>query len=346
MFRLKSLFIGAAGIIVALVMSLVALPLAVSAAPAGSTGFTAAIVATSGQKITGAINASGFDIGIYIGPGVRNVKVTAATITGANDEGILVQDAANIVIKDSTISGNGVDPDLAANGGPLTENKGIVLAGSTNCLVQNNIVENNLADGGIALLDDGPNHPFAPDTVTTAPIAGTGNVITGNLVRDNLGGCGIVVSAKNPGGGVSHNLVSKNTVLGFNPAAGDFIPGVGGIIVAGGVEGAVQIMDNVILNNVVTGGFLPGISLHAHGPAIISGTKLISNVLSNNGGGEAGEGTTGIEIYPAASDAVITGTQVLSDTVSNDDFGVWHSGDAGTHIANLQTDNVATPVFP
>lgn len=346
MLNIKSVSIATVGIIVALIISLVAFPLAVSAAPAGSTGFDAAIVAISGQKITGTIDASGFDVGIYIGPGVRNVKVIGATVTGANDEGILVQDAANIVIKNSTISGNGVDPDLDSNGGPLTENKGIVLAGTINSLVKNNIVENNMADGGIALVDDGPNHPFAPGDVATAPIASTGNVITGNLVKDNLNACGIVVSAKNPGGGVSHNLISKNTVIGFNPAAGDTVLGVGSIVVAGGALGPVKLTDNIILNNVVSGGFIPGISLHAFGPGVISGTKLIGNELSDNGAGEISGDTTGIEIYAVPEVGVITGTQVLSSTISNDVFGVWHVGDTGTHIAHMQTDNVATPISP
>jgi len=43
------------------------------------TALTAYISATSGQTITGFINATGKDIGVYIGPGVKNVKVKDAT---------------------------------------------------------------------------------------------------------------------------------------------------------------------------------------------------------------------------------------------------------------------------
>jgi parallel beta-helix repeat protein len=327
------------GVVVVLstVIALVALPLGASATTALPNGLTAKIVATSGQKISGTIDATGYDIGIYIGPGAYNVKVTGATVSGANDEGILVQDTSNIVITDSTISNNAIN----AHEG-LSEDKGIVLAGTTNVLVKNNTIEDNMR-GGIALVDDGPNHPFALNTVATIPIASTGNVIMGNLIKDNAFDCGLVVSAKNPGGGVSNNVISKNTVEVTNPFLGG-MPRVGGIIVAGGAFGPVQVMNNVILNNVVTGGLIPGISVHAFGPgAVISGTQLIGNVLSNNGAGELSGNTTGIEI--GIVPGVIINTQILSDTVSNDVYGVWAWNATSTHIAHLQTTAVTTPVL-
>ena len=336
--RIKTFLVG---VPITIMMVLVFFP-AVAGAATLSNGFTAAVVATSGQRITGSVSASGYDVGIYIGPGVHDVKVNGANVSGANDQGILVQDASSVVIENSTIEDNAI----AVYTG-LTEAKGIVLAGSRNCLVRNNTLTGN-GDGGISVLDDGSRLIFAPTPVTTSPTAGTGNVITGNLIQDNLGGCGIVLSAKNPGGGVSHNVVSSNTVLGFNPAAGDFLPGVGGIIVAGGVYGPVNLEDNVILNNVVTGGFVPGISLHAFGPGVITGTKLIGNKLTNNGG--AGDGlsndSTGMEIFAVPGVGTISGTQVLTDTVSNDTYGVWHVGDVGTHTAHLMTNGVAFPVAP
>lgn len=96
-----------------------------------------------------------------------------------------------------------------------------------------------------------------------------------------------------------------------------------------------------ILNNVVTGSFIPGISLHAFGPGVISSTKLIGNVLSDNGAGQVSGVTTGIEIAagPSPSPVVsgtgtITGTQVLSNTTSNDYFNIYDGG-TGTHVANM-----------
>lgn len=284
--------------IVAVVLSLAAFPIGANAATLLPNGFTAAVVATSGETITGNINASGSDVGIYIGPGVHDVTVRGAKVTGANDEGILVQDASYIVIEDSTVSGNAIN---AVAG--LSEVKGIGLAGATNCLVKDNTVEDNM-HGGIGVYDDGPNSPFAPTSIDITPVAGTGNVITGNTVLNNPNDCGIVVSAKNPGAGVNDNTISNNRVIGR----------IGGIIVAGGAFGPVNVTNNVIQNNLVTGSLIPGISIHAFGPGFISGTKLIGNVLSNNGVGDLSGKTTGIEIFAVPHVGVITGTQVQSDT--------------------------------
>jgi Right handed beta helix region len=335
--RLKFAIAAAA---IALTLTMGVFPAAAHALPLPPNGFTAKVVAHSNQVITGHINAAGYDIGIYVGPGVHNVKVNRVTVSGANDEGILVQRASNIVIENSAITGNGI----SAYAG-LTEVKAIVLAGAKNCLVKGNVIKNNL-HGGVSVLDDGPSIIFAPTAVSTSPAAGTWNLITANLIKDNQGDCGIVLSAKNPGGGVSHNVASWNTVLGSNPAGGDSIPGVGGIVVAGGAFGPVQLLDNIILNNVVTGGFISGISLHAFGPAVITGTELIGNKLTNNGAGELSKDTTGIEIFAVPSVGTISGTQVLNDTISKAQFGVWHANDTGTHIAHLRTIGVTVPVFP
>jgi parallel beta-helix repeat protein len=316
---------------ICLILAMLAFPLAVDAA-----SVNAAIIATSGQTIT-TINMGApgtYDVGIYIGPGVKNVKVEGVTISGANYEGILVQDASNIVIQDCILSGNG----LIVGGG---ETKAIVLAGTKNCEVKNNTVEGNLT-GGISVLDDGSNQPFFVSGIATpGATAGTGNKVTGNLVKDNQLDCGIVVSGKNVAAGVSHNIVSNNIVIGFNPGAGDTNPGVGGIVVATG-GAASTVTDTMILNNEVNGGFIAGISLHCSGTGVISGTQIIGNELSNNGGIF---NTTGIEIA-AEPTAVITKTQVLHDSVSNDYYGVWNNS-VDTHIANLNTDSsVTTPIGP
>ena len=319
---------------------------------------SAKIVAHSGQTISGLVDATGYDIGIYIGPGIRNVTVKGATVSGAHDEGILVQDTSDIVIKDSTISNNGLTGSHAdPSSGNLTEDKAIVLAGTTDCRVENNVVTGN-GHGGISVLDDGTNHPFALNTVANTPIPGTENVITGNSIVDNQGDCGIVVAAKNPGVGASHhgdsgkkagdgvndNTISNNRVIS-DPVEGP--PYVGGIVVAGGVgqTSEVHVTNNKILNNVVVGGVIPGISIHVFGPGVITGTQLIGNVLSNNGAGEISGDTTGIEIF-AVPGGVIKGTQVQSDTVISDYYGVWHNGDSGTIISGLLPYAVTTPTFP
>jgi parallel beta-helix repeat protein len=68
---------------------------------------TAAVVATSGQTVTGTL-LSGCDVGVYVGPGVTGVTVTA-TITGEHYAGVYVDGgSANII--HSTISQIGDSP--------------------------------------------------------------------------------------------------------------------------------------------------------------------------------------------------------------------------------------------
>ncbi len=71
---------------------LILLPSIALALPPNNTGFTVKVIAAKGQVITGTINATGFDVGVYVGPGITGVIITNAKIFGANDHGIFVQD--------------------------------------------------------------------------------------------------------------------------------------------------------------------------------------------------------------------------------------------------------------
>ena len=63
---------------------------------AGSTGLTTKVILASNQQLTGtAINATGCDIGIFVGPGTKKVLISGVTVTGANEHGIFVQDASH-----------------------------------------------------------------------------------------------------------------------------------------------------------------------------------------------------------------------------------------------------------
>jgi hypothetical protein len=309
------------------------------AAPTLSNGYTAKVVAVSGEKISGAIDATGYDVGIYVGPGVHDVTITGATVSGANDQGVLVQDARNVLVTRSSVLNNDVDPNPS-----LAELKGVVVTGSTDVAVTENLVEGN--KGGVGIYDDGPNSPFAPTAIDSTPVPEADNLVSRNVIKDNPGDCGIVVSAKNPGGGVMNNVVSFNTVLGFDPATGDTTLGLGGIVVAGGSFGPVPVTNTVVSHNTVTGGFLPGISIHAFGPGTITGTQLIANVLSDNGMGSVSGASTGVEIFAVPGVGVIGGTQILNDSVSNDSIGVFHVGDTATHISHLTTNDVSSAIVP
>jgi len=81
--------------------------------PLGSTGLTAKLVVTK-TSLTGAtVTAAGCDVGIYVPQGNSTLTISHVTVTGAKDEGILVQNSANITVSDSTVIGNGIDPTPA-----------------------------------------------------------------------------------------------------------------------------------------------------------------------------------------------------------------------------------------
>ncbi|MGH9062059.1 MAG: hypothetical protein ACRDZY_21465, partial [Acidimicrobiales bacterium] len=68
---------------------------AVACHAAGNSGLTASVVATKGQTIAGAnVNATGCDVGIFVGKGVTGVTIKGATVTGAADQGILALDTS------------------------------------------------------------------------------------------------------------------------------------------------------------------------------------------------------------------------------------------------------------
>lgn len=351
--KINSKFTLSSTTIILLASVMLILPLTpVLASPAcltaGGTGLTASVVASSGQKVTGSINATGCDVGVYVGPGTTGVVITGVAVTGANDHGIFVQDASNIVIKDSTVSNNGVSPTPG-----IAENKAIELVGTTNSLVKGNTVESNLADGGIGIADDGPSiDPGAPVASATSAIASSGNLVTENYVKDNAFGCGIVIAAYNSGAGVSNNTVSKNTVIGgFAIVGGHPLPYVGGIVVAADTP-FTSATNNVVLNNNIDVSLIPGIVVHSNAPGdYVSGNNLIGNIISNNGKESPPNdpsAPTGIEVVAEVSGGpnppVLTNTQILSQAISNDVNGVWLCYSTGTHIANLQTSSVTNPI--
>lgn len=314
---------------------------------AGGTGLTAYMVASPHETIRGLnINAAGYDIGIYVGPGVTGVKILHVTIQDANDHGIFVQDSSNVKIEWSTVIHNGVAPNSS-----IAENKAIELVGTTNSVVAYNTVTNNTADGGIGVADDGPFlDPGAPVASATHPMAGSGNLIMENFVSGNAFGCGIVIAAYNEGGGVFHNLVMNNMVLGNNSAT---LPIVGGIVVAADTPNTTAAF-NLVIHNVINGSLIPGVVVHSNAPGdMVFGTIVMGNWISSNGFETPPNDPvqpTGIMIVAEAHPGemhspMIYNTQVLSNTVSNDAFGVWIYSAVHTHISNLKTENVGTPVY-
>lgn len=302
---------------------------------AGTTGLTAAVVATAGQRITGTVDAAGCDIGVYIGPGASAARVVDATVSGANDHGIFVQDATDVVIADSTISGNGVDRNNT-----VPEDKAVELAGTWAALVTHNRVVGN-DGGGIGLADDGPLDPGAVPGHPGALRASAFNQILGNTVSGNLNDCGIVVTAKNYGTGAFANTVEGN-VLSDTP--GVFPPALSGIVLAG-----LRVDHNVISNNTVHGSFMPGIIMHSSRPDTeVDGNVIVHNRLSADDWGQVNgpDARVAIILATASSPAGdLSGTVIASNVISHDeDYGIYLSDVGRTVIAADGQNDAVVPV--
>ncbi len=307
--------------------------------PAGTTGLTTSVVATLNMT-GGSINATGCDLGIYVPPGTSGIVISGVTVTGANDHGIFVQDATNVTISGSTVTGNGVAPTTG-----IAENKAIELVGTTNSTVTGNTVEGNTGDGGIGLADDGSLDPGAPNAGTLH--ASTGDTISNNKSIGNYAGCGIVVAAYDPGAGISTATVSGNTVSGTIGAFGPHGPVIGGIVVAADTPHT-SVSNVTVTGNTITGSFIPGIVVHSNAPLdTVSGVQLTSNRLSGDDWGStdgppvpAGILVAATQI-PAPVTPTLTGTTITGNTISQEFYGIWRAGDAST---TASTNTVTT--FP
>src|ERR1700688_2333961 len=120
---------------------------------AGSTGLTAAMIATNAQVINTVVNATGCDVGIYVGAGINAVNITGATVSGANDEGILAEGNTGLIVTGSTIDNNTVNPNKL-----IPDGHAVMLDGVTNAMITNNTISGN-ASCGVGLADNRPARP-------------------------------------------------------------------------------------------------------------------------------------------------------------------------------------------
>ncbi|NNN12164.1 MAG: right-handed parallel beta-helix repeat-containing protein, partial [Acidimicrobiaceae bacterium] len=303
-----------------------------SCSAAGSTGLTAALIATGNQSISNqTINAAGCDVGIYVGPSITGVTITGDTITGANDHGIFVQDTSNITVSGTTVEGNGVNRTAG-----IGDDKALMFVGTSNSTITGNTVTGNLADGGIGVYDDGPVDLGAPNPGSLSPSNDV--TISNNLVSDNYGGCGIVVSsgsANVPAAGVTNVTVTSNTLTGAPGHFGPYGPVVGGIIIAGRKMSGITVQGNTI-----TGEAQPAIVVHSNAPGdSVNGVTITGNTMSGNdwlainGSPVPTAIVLGATQIPPPSSPTITGTTITNNSITGDFYGVWVAGATGSNIS-------------
>jgi parallel beta-helix repeat protein len=301
------------------------------------------------------IDATGLGVGIYVdgidNKGLSGVFISGFTVQNANYEGILVTAASAITISGNIIQKNNLGLVVAASGATCPNipaydtsedqdcGEGIHLNGAAHTVVANNTVQNN--SGGILVSDDaGATHD---------------NVITGNVVMNNLAACGITLASHPPAAvtgsttslGVYNNAVISNQVSGNGSAAG----GGAGTGIFASVPGAAS-YSNLVINNVLTGNSLPGVTMHSHTPGqTLTNNIIIGNTISGNAADTedaATPGTAGINVYGVSS---IAGTLIAQNTISKQAFDVVINGPgavnvqrntitSGTGVANLSGGSV------
>ncbi len=324
---------------------------------AGSTGLTAAIVATTANKIidqttvgSPTVDATGCDLGIYVGPGVSGVTIGGSsaseglTISGANDTGIFVeQQPAGVIIENDTVQNNGVNPNPK-----IQSFGGIVLAGVTDGSVENNTIVNN-GGGGVLVNDNGPVDPGAPNAGPTTPVPSADDTVSNNTINGNYGSCGIVYATHNTGGKITGGTISANVITGHIGVFKATGPDLGGIVLATASVGA-TLSGTLVNGNSISGSFEGGIIVHSHAPNdVVSDLTITDNTVgpANNWGQTNGPPTTagiivGVDVLPPAIAPKITTTQVTANTISGQFYGIWISGVTGITMNPANTITTLT----
>lgn len=287
----------------------------------------------SSQPSNTIIDAIGKMNGIFVsGSAAAGTVIQGLTVENADNHGIFVQDTSNVIIMNNAVQHNGLNPTVCPEpptppSGPcIAEDKAIELVGTSNSVVASNLISNNQADGGIGVSDDGQINPGAFTSGASNPAVG--NVISGNTLTSNQGGCGVVVAAYNAGEGVANNLVTRNHVLNGNA----------GIVIAADTPHT-SATNNTVADNTVIDNQLPGVIVHSNTPGdLVSGTVVMRNVVSGNGG--FGPQPTGIILIGAFNP--VQDTTISGNTVHSEYFGINVANATGTTVLNNLIDSTVS----
>ena len=269
---------------------------AVSIAKKGSTVSVASGTYREGVTITKGISlvASGHPVidatgqpnGILIAKGADGALVRGFVVEHATFEGILAQQVTKVTIEDNTVRDNDLGIKAAAPTGecaPAGQVPGDCGEALHLMSITHSLITGNTVKdnlGGILLTDE------------LGPTAD--NTISHNNSLDNAYDCGITLAGHNPKATANGKPEPKiagvygNKILD-NVVDGDGTKGQGaGILMGGGAPGA-GVYDNLIEGNTASGNGLAGITLHSHffGPgapaADLNGNKIIDNKVSHDG---------------------------------------------------------------
>lgn len=284
-----------------------------------------------GGNVTGTLDATGCNVGVYYGPGTTGT-VNNADIFGSNYYGVVVQQAA-VNVTNSKVHNIGENPFNGdqhgvgiyyANVAGVT-NGDCTNTGSTSGTISGNTVSLYQKGGIVA-------------TCQNTTISIMNNTVTGNGPVDYIAQNGIQVSL-GATGDVGQNTVTGNEYTGPNGASS------GGILVFGGCGGAisahVNVFQNILTNNDV-GIFLVNYDSTC---SVNTSTKTQENAHNNtitkNDGSTNKSGWATDLGYQAGIEDVGNGDNIHNNTIS----GTGYTSPSTSTIKIYSIDTTATPTL-
>lgn len=222
---------------------------------------TAALINPPG-KVTGDVDATGCNIGVYYGPGAHG-KVDQANVHGANYFGV-VNNGADVDVQNSTISNIGEKP---FNG----TQHGVAIYFAFGSAAKGDINGNfiwNYQKGGIVV-----NGPLATSNIQQNYVIGLGAI---NFIAQNGIQAGYGAQTK-----IRQNFVSGNSYTGAGLTASGGIILVGGDCYGGAATTNTEIQQNVGLGNDI-GIWLSNLDSACNALGTPTNNSVRDNALVNN----------------------------------------------------------------
>lgn len=297
-----------------ILMLLVGAPQIVAAAPVCTpTGFvrdginmTAALI--NPGKVSGEVDATGCNIGVYYDTGVG--KVEKANVHGSNYFGILVNGDVNTVRVDvtkSSVHNIGEAPFNGTQHGVAIYYRALGSGGVSGSIAKNNV--SLYQKGGIVVNGPGAKVQIKDNTVT-----GLGPV---DFIAQNGIQLGYGAKAQ---GAVEHNSVTGNSYMGGNYASSAGILVVGGPCYGPPNDYVVRlrVVNNTLVGNDV-GVYLSNLDESCNSPSTRTSNEVANNKI-RNGAVNNTTGYDGTNAYQAGVSDQGNGDKINNNSISGDGY--------------------------
>jgi len=288
---------------------------------------------TGGIQPLAGMGVVGYGLLVF-GPNASGSVVKGFTVEHALGEGILVAGTSKVLIQDNIVRLN----DAGFNTTMTFE-----------CRAQGNIPGDCgeglhlVSSSWSRLVDNVVENNVGGILITDEFGPSAHNVISGNVSKNNLQDCGITLPSHNAmamtdptKGGVYDNLVIGNVSEGNGGAGvGMFAPFPG-----------TASYNNRIIGNTLRNNGQAGVGIHAHAPGQnVSGNVIMNNWISGNGiDPDSGSGhPTGIALFSAAVPVTVA---VTNNHIGNEYWGIFRAGAitihglSSNHFANSVTTHI------